>query len=92
MNEANKANQKRDRLCTYELKLEQELYISYKEGEKAVSLLQQQTEKVKRYKKIINALQSLAFAKSDKFLPSIKSPIEQCGSLFTHALLLLVNG
>ena len=40
---------------------------------------------------MINALQSLAFAKLDKLLPSIKSPIDPRSSTFTHALSLLVN-
>ena len=40
---------------------------------------------------MIDALQSLLFAKLDKLLPSIKSSINQRGSTFTHALLFLVN-
>ena len=40
---------------------------------------------------MIDALQSSAFAKLDKLLLSIKSPINQRGSTFTHVLLLLVN-
>ena len=40
---------------------------------------------------MINVLQSSAFTKLDKSLRSIKSPIDQRGSIFTHALLLLVN-
>ena len=40
---------------------------------------------------MINILQSLIFAKPDKFLSSIKRFIDQCGSTFIHALSLLVN-
>ena len=91
MNKVNKADKKRDEIRTRALGLEQELHISNEEREQAVSLLQQQTVKVKRYKKMIDALQNSAFAKPDKLLPSIKSSIDQCGSTFTHALSPLVN-
>ena len=91
LNKVNKPNKKRNEIRTCALGLEQELYISNKERKQAVSLLQQQTVKVKRYEKMIDALQSSAFAKPNKLLPSIKSPIDQCGSTFTHALSLLVN-
>ena len=40
---------------------------------------------------MIDVLQNLAFAKSEKYLPSIKSLLDQCGFVFTHALLPLVN-
>ena len=40
---------------------------------------------------MIDILESSAFAKSDKFLPSIKSFIDQRGSIFTYFLLPLVN-
>lgn len=40
---------------------------------------------------MINVLQNLAFAKPDKPLPFIKSPINKRGSTFIHALLTLVN-
>ena len=91
LHEANEADKERDEIRTRALGLEQELHISNEEREQAVSLLQQQTVKVKRYKKMIDVLQSSAFAKPDKFLPSIKSPLSQCGSIFTHALSILVN-
>ena len=91
LNKANKANKKRDEICTCVLTLEEELYISNEEKEQAVSLLQQQVVKIKRYKKMMDALQILVFAKPDKPLPFIKSPIDQCGLIFTHALLPLVN-
>ena len=91
LNEANEADKKRDEIRTRALGLEQELHISNEEREQAVSLLQQQTVKVKRYEKMIDALQSSAFAKPDKPLPSIESPIDQRGSTFTHALSPLVN-
>ena len=41
LNKANKADKKRDEICTRALGLEQELYINNKEKEQAVSLLQQ---------------------------------------------------
>ena len=91
LNKANEADKKRDEICTHALGLKQKLYISNEEREQAVSLLQQQTVKVKRYKKMIDALQSSVFAKTDKLLPSIESPIDQRGSTFTHALSPLVN-
>ena len=40
---------------------------------------------------MIDASQSLVFAKSDKALPSIESFINQRGSIFTRALSPLVN-
>lgn len=40
---------------------------------------------------MINILQSLAFAKPNKLLPSIKTPINQYGSVFIYALSLLIN-
>ena len=76
LNEANKADKKRDEIRTRALGLEQELHISNEEREQAVSLLQQQTVKVKRYEKMIDALQSSVFAKPDKPLPSIESSID----------------
>ena len=56
LNEANKTDKKCDEIYICALGLEQELYISNKEREQAVSLLQQQTVKVKRYEKMIDAL------------------------------------
>ena len=76
LNKANKADKKRNKIYICVLKLEQKLHISNKKREQAVFFLQQQTVKVKRYKKMINALQSLAFTKPDKFLPFIKSFID----------------
>ena len=91
LNKINKADKKHNKIRTRTSKLEQECYISNKENEQVISLLQQQTVKIKCYKKMIDVLQSLVFAKPDKFLPSIKSLIDQCGSIFIHALLPLVN-
>ena len=91
LHEANEADKERDEIRTRALGLEQELHISNEEREQAVSLLQQQTVKVKRYEKMIDALQSSVFAKPDKPLPSIESFIDQRGSTFTHALSPLVN-
>ena len=56
LNKANKADKERDEIHTRALGLEQELHISNKEREQAVSLLQQQIVKVKRYEKMIDAL------------------------------------
>ena len=75
LNKANKENKKRDKIRTCALELEPEIHISNKKKEQAVSLLQQQTVKVKRYKKMIDVLQSSAFAKPDKLLLSIEDPI-----------------
>ena len=91
LNKANEADKKRDEIRTRALKLELKLYISNEKREQAVFLLQQQTVKVKHYMKMIDVLQSLAFAKPDKSLPSIESPINQRGSTFTYVLSLLVN-
>ena len=91
LHEANEADKERDEIRTRALGLEQELHISNEEREQAVFLLQQQIVKVKRYEKMIDALQSSAFAKPDKPLPFIKSLIDQRGSTFTHALSPLVN-
>ena len=76
LNKANKADKERDEIRTRALGLEQELHISNEEREQAVSLLQQQTVKVKRYKKMIDALQSSVFVKPDKFLPFIENLID----------------
>ena len=76
LNKANKANKKHDKIRTHALRLEQKLFISNEKREQAVSLIQQQTVKVKHYEKMINALQSLAFAQLDKFLSFIKSSID----------------
>ena len=86
LNKANEADKKRDEIRIRALELEQELYISNEKREQAVSLLQQQTVKVERYKKMIDALQSSSFAKPDKSLLSIKSFINQRSSTFTHVL------
>lgn len=40
---------------------------------------------------MMDTLQSLASAKPDKLLPSIKKPIDQCSPAFTHALSPLLN-
>ena len=76
LNKANKANKKCDEIRTRKLGVEQELHIGNEEREQAVSFFQQQILKVKRYKKMIDALQSLAFAKPNKPLSSIKSLID----------------
>ena len=91
LNKANKVYKKRDEIHICALRLEQELDIRNKKREQAVSLHQQQTVKVKLYKKMIDKLKNLAFTKPEKSLSSINSLINQRGSTFTHALLPLVN-
>ena len=91
LNKANKANKKRDEICICTLGLDKKVYIIYEKREQAVSVLQQQTVKVKRYVKIIDVLQNFAFTKPDKLLSSIKTSINQYGSTFINALLPLVN-
>lgn len=76
LDQANKANKERNEICTYALALKQRLHISNKERAQAVSFLQQQIIKVKRYKKMIGALQSLVLAKPDKPLLFIKKLID----------------
>ena len=91
LNKANKANKIYDEICICTLVLKQELYISNKEREQVVFLLQQQIRKVKCYEKLIDSLQSLVFVKPDKFLPFIENLIDQRSSKFTYVLLPLVN-
>lgn len=76
-------------ICT--LKLKQKLHISNEKKEQKVFFLQQETLKVKRYKKMIDVIQKLASVKPDKFLSSIKTPIDQLGLVFIHTLLSSVN-
>lgn len=65
--------------------------MSNQKKEQAVSLFQQQTLKVKYHEKMINILQSLAFAKSNKLLLFIKKIIDQYSSSFIYALSPLIN-
>lgn len=51
-----KANKKYDRIYTCTSKLKQKLYISNKEKKQIVYFLQQQTVKIKCYKKMIDIL------------------------------------
>ena len=76
LDQVNKADKERDKIYTCALGLEQELYISNKEREQAVSLFQQQTVKVKYYEKMIDILQSPPSIKPDKPLLFIERPIE----------------
>ncbi len=76
LDQANKADKVCNEIHTRALRLEQELHISNEEKEQAVSLLQQQTVKVKRYKRMIDALQSSVPLKPDIPLPSIERPID----------------
>ena len=55
-NKFNEADKKRDKICICILRLEQEFYIIIKKKEQVVFFLSQQIVKVKRYKKMINAL------------------------------------
>ena len=66
LNKTNKTNKKRDEIHICTLELEQELYISNEKKEKTISPLEKQTVKVIYYKKMIEVLQSLAFAEPDK--------------------------
>ena len=91
LDQANEADKERDEIHTRALGLEQELHISNEEREQAVSLLQQQTVKVKRYEKMIDVLQNSVPLKPDIPLPSIERSIDQRGPAFTHALSPLVN-
>lgn len=75
LNQANKANKKSKKIYICALKLVQKLHISNKKREQAVSFLEQQTVKVKCYKKMIDALQGLVSTKPDKLLSSIEKPI-----------------
>lgn len=86
LNQANEADKQRDQICTLALGLEQDLHISNDEREQAVTLLREQTIKVKRYEKLIDALQNSASVKPDTPLPSIEKPTPQRGPTFTHAL------
>ncbi len=61
--------------CTHALGLEQKLHISDKVKGQAVFLLEQQTVKVKSYKRVIDTLQSSVFVKPDLLLPPIEKPI-----------------
>ncbi len=56
IDQANVADNQRDEIRRRALGLEQELHISNEEIEQAVSLLQQQTVKVKRYERMIDAI------------------------------------
>lgn len=47
--------------------------------------------KVKCYKKMINVLKELAFAKPNKLLLFIKRYIYQSSSLFSHLILFSIN-
>ncbi len=76
LDQANKADNQRDKIRTHALRLEQELYISNKKREQAVSLLQQQIVKVKRYERMIDALQISVPLKPDILLPSRERPID----------------
>ncbi len=76
LDQANKADNQRDKIRMRALGLEQELYISNEEKKQAVSLLQQQTVKVKYYERMIDALQSSVPLKPDIPLPSIKRSID----------------
>ena len=91
LDQANEADDQRDEIRTRALGLKQELHISNEEREQAVSLLQQQTVKVKRYERMIDTLQSSVPLKPYILLSSIERPTDQRGSAFTHALSPIVN-
>ena len=56
LDQANEADNQRNQIRTHALGLEQDLHISNKEREQAVTLLQEQAKKLKRYKKMIDTL------------------------------------
>ncbi len=91
LDQVNKADKERDEIYTHALGLEYELHISNEKREQAVSLLQLQSVKVKRYEKMIDVLQSSVSLKPNIPLPSIEKRIDQHGPAFTHVLLSLVN-
>lgn len=91
LDKAKKAIKQCNKIHTYALRLEKKLHITNKKKELAVSLFQQQTMKIKHDKRMIDALKSLVFVKTDMFLPSLKKLIDQRSSPFTHALLPSVN-
>lgn len=91
MYQANKANNKRDKIHTCILGLEYKLYISNNKREQTVSLFPKQTVNVKYYEKIIDILQNSISVKPDKVLLLIERLINKCSSIFTHVLSSLVN-
>lgn len=62
LDKTNEKDEKCNKIFIYVLRLDQGLYISNEEKKQVVSFPQQQTIKVKYYEKMIDKLQSLAFA------------------------------
>lgn len=88
---ANKIIKKCNKIQLYALRLKQELYISNGKRKQPIILFKHQIVNVKYYKKMIDVLQSSVFAKPGKLLPFIKKFINQCNSVFIHALSSFVN-
>lgn len=76
LDQINKTHQDLDEIYTCVLEPEKELYISNKKKEQIVFLFQQQTLKIKCYKKISDILQSFTSTKPNKLLLFIKIPID----------------
>lgn len=76
LDSVNKAYKKCNKIPIYILGLEQKFYISNKKNNRQFFFFSNnKIIKIKYYKTIINVLQSLASAKLDKLLLSIKRPI-----------------
>lgn len=90
-NQVNKADKELNKIRTHALTSEQELKTSNEEKKQAVTILEQQTVKIKPYEKMIDVLQSFLSKKLVKPLLSIDRHTEQRGLAFVHALLPLVN-
>ncbi len=86
LDQANKADNQRDEIRMCALGLEQDLHVSNEESEQAVTLLQEQAKKLKRYEKMIDKLQNAASVKPDIPFPSVEKPTHQHHPVFTHAL------
>ena len=56
LNQANKADNQYDKIWVRALGLEQNLHVSNEERKQAVTHLQEQAKKLKRYKKMIDTL------------------------------------
>lgn len=86
LEQTNETNKQNNKIQIQGLKLEQDFHIGIKEIKQVVTFFQEQVKKLKRYKKIIDILQSPTFAKLDISIPSIEKPTQIRLLLFTHAL------
>lgn len=76
LDQANKVNKKCNKICICIYRLKQELSISNEKKEKIIAFLEQQTIKVKHYKRMINVLKNLVSIKPDTFLSSIEKSMD----------------